>query len=186
MAQLKYVAQELVNISTLDDSLTKQITHSAERSALKSVLTGYPLFSTLLFIESIADRQEKNWWLWLLLRIQHCIGSLSYEHCLAFDNARRNFTSTPTLELDRLINGSNLEIAQFCLSAPLLHQFGHHFTKPPKKRTNKQSVLPYQSDNEYLQTISVSANVDVEIFTPVEALLLNSEIRHSCPIVLDC
>ncbi|MFO6424175.1 hypothetical protein [Motilimonas sp. KMU-193] len=167
-AQLESLIEQLVAIALKSDEAISCIPADATRSSLNSVLTDYPMFSTLLFIESIADVQEKRWWFWLLVRLQRCVGVMTYEQCLAFDNARRTLKSYPDFALDKLINGSNVALAKFCTSISELAKFSHFFTRPPINRSTKPRFLPYQSDNEYVQLLSLSDDIKVDLFTPVD------------------
>ncbi|MGZ9899866.1 hypothetical protein [Shewanella gaetbuli] len=179
--QLEGLIKDLIQCTNQNEC--KNLSINAKRSELNSWLTHYPLYCTLLFIESMSIENDKLWWTCLLARIQRCIGVMSYDLCLSFDRARRDFKQVTSLEVNALVQMSNLQLAMFCKEISELGQFANIFTQ--RQNQSKESrPLIYKSDNEYQQSLMLSDDVCVDLYYPVdlEGNELASYMHFSTPI----
>ena len=161
---LKWLIDELTDQSSTSSEVVFIPAH-AKRSSLNSILTDYPLYSTLLFIESEADETLRQWWLWFLFRLNKVMSGIEYHLSLEFDTIRRTCKTTPSLPIENLKLSSNLELARLSRNIPELQSLSHHFLHRPKKT---KSHHPFKSDNEYIEHLALSNEQAVSVHTPVD------------------
>lgn len=162
-SQIEFIAKALTTFASINSEQT-QIPENAKRSSLNSILTDYPLYSTLLFIQSEPDATRRQWWLHFLFRLNSATSGIDYHLSLEFDNVRRQFDKIIPFPLETLVSGSHIDLAQRCKNTPLLHPFGGHFIQKPK---TMRCLRPFQSDNEYVEHVVLSSEQAVTVHTPV-------------------
>ncbi|MCQ1060795.1 hypothetical protein LRP52_40875 [Photobacterium sp. ZSDE20] len=120
----------------------------ATRQQLRTYLTHYPLFSSLLLIGN-EDDSSQPCWLWLLVRLYHAVGPDAYDVYLLFDQLRRRYPKAlPFLSMGVLTQGSQHELAQALKQHTHLAALASHVIAR-QKRASRQ---PYQADNNHTGT----------------------------------
>jgi hypothetical protein len=145
---------------------SNEVALPARRTQLRDYLTQFPLYSTLLLIESVDDEQ-KQFWLWLLVRLREANGEISYEACLQFDRLRERYQERvlpcSVLYLQECtlseLRSRLIEHDVFCVLVPYLKS-------AVKKR--KQISFPYRSDNEHKTKLTLEDGEEVTITTPTD------------------
>ncbi|MBS9811352.1 hypothetical protein J4H70_21620 [Vibrio alginolyticus] len=139
-----------------------------ERSKLRSMLTFYPTYVTLLFIESMVDKQQATQWLWFFARLQEAVGTLTYDVCLSFDRVRREYGECPIC-MTTLQDASLTELYLLCQQQVGLAPLAPYFSSAKREPISSHpKTYPFKSDNAHQETMYIGDEVKVNLITPTD------------------
>lgn len=145
-----------------------RIPDELDRFKLRSMLTFYPTYVTLLFIESMVDKQQSTLWLWLFARLQEAAGTLTYDVCLSFDRIRRDYGDCPTC-LTTLKDASLTELYLLCQQQVGLAPLAPYFSSAKRAQiSSRPKTHPFKSDNAHQETMYIGDEVKVNLITPTD------------------
>ncbi|GHX97499.1 hypothetical protein VCSRO210_2459 [Vibrio cholerae] len=145
-----------------------RIPEELDRFKLRSMLTFYPTYVTLLFIESIVDKIHANHWLWFFARLQEAVGTLTYEVCLSFDRVRRDYGHCPIC-LTTLKDATLTELYLLCQQQVGLAPLAPYFSSAKRaQRSSRLKTYPFKSDNAHQETMFIGDELKVNLITPTD------------------
>lgn len=159
---LKVVLNEIVELSQSPESSTSTFPDNADRNVLRSYLTDFPLYSSILTICADTDEKRKTWWLWFLFRLTQLNREFDRPTSKTINDCRLNYNISTLIPLQALKHDSNKALAKRCGKISGLRSFRRYFQTPP----NKKQYRPYQSDNEHVDTLTLPEKFLAQVYTP--------------------
>lgn len=119
------------------------------RQKLRTYLTHYPLFSTLLLLSNEESTSQSDW-LWLLVRLYHAVGPDDYHVYLLFDQLRSRYPErAPFVSMGVMTHGSSRELSSALEQHTHLSELASSMV-PKQKRSSRR---PYKAENIHTDTV---------------------------------